>query len=666
MCEFCRRISNAASFHRCTLKSCNREYVICNQCARDLKDQCGDCGKLFCKKHNVAHAGCKDSESTDNDEQQHKKRRVEPKVNRGSSFVGNVSNDSPPQLYGPYIPQQIGPFIPQQIGPQIPQQIGPFIPSFSTSFQQSTTYGTLGNKLEHAKESIEYNPYEKQPKTEFTCFFPGYEQEKKFKLVECGAGGGELSAYLSDILPSFEIIATDVVEEETNRGWLLAAKKKRLQVRFGVSANELEKHFEAGSIDIIISAGCYGVGPSKPGASYGLARCTGRWRKTTTEEKKKKKSKNYHQKHNQQNVDEVPETEPDERFLQSAWTVLKPGGRVVLWVRNNMLFDCCNVYEKQSLGLLQQHNDKAARDPHAKLGTTNMYADIKLAALWKLAEDLGYQVMLTPVTPPSGVRFRSIDSNEDKDLGGFNVQIVCIKKTPWSCNYSMKEVPFWEDVPHEVPKPLEPEDERYTLLGFDEIPGDNDCFFHVVAHHLGTEMADVRTRLTMWLAQQLLAPPYNSIEQDQESGLIPIVTAILIGEVQANQVQLQSHNTVTTLQGKYQNLLQTLGGYPPNLVTYLAQLIWTCDDVYTLRTSLELPGRPNVTIWGENVFIPFVVCEVFQRPVRMYAKHGTTLRRIVNAGSQYQADPIEIFYNGDRHFTVIQFKVPPQEFVEEL
>lgn len=478
-------------------------------------------------------------------------------------------------------------------------------------------------------------------------------------LIEVGAGGGEYPEYYCQYLKGWQIVATDIADGPGNRGWLAHARAAGLETRFNVDANALEQHFALGSADIIVSTGCYGVGPSAPGKSYGLKRCTGQMIEESRKEKVRKQRRLGHVN------PKKPETELDDRFLRSAHGVLKPGGRLIMLLRSNVL--CGYAQQNQILcTALKRHNTSAASDPRSELQTVNLYADITWGELVELSK-VGYAIVASLARGPEGVTFRAIDSVSDVELHGFNVQLECVKSSTPSCKAIFVEQPFWAtslQVDEPAPQELPP----YEILGPDQIPADNDCFFHVLAHHLAEQLEsiqedgsdvdaeDIRIMLTSALAARLFVPPHDDFEV--------LFEGYLDGMIQADAVRLVDDAEVRELLDMYK--LVDWPDFPQSIVQYVAQLIFDHRDVERLRLGTD-PGRPNITIWGETTFLTHVAHRVFRRPIRVYATYLGQLRCIQALDGPNDAGaPINFFYDGHLHFTVIIFHGDPEAIAPRL
>jgi SAM-dependent methyltransferase len=493
--------------------------------------------------------------------------------------------------------------------------------------------------------------------------------KKKGLVVEVGAGGGEYSVFISKYLANCDVVATDISDKPTERGWLMAAQKAGLRVLYAVDANKLEAAFGLGTVDAIVSVGCYGLGPKAPGASYGLAQCTGKMKATSSKQKYRKRRKDHG------NVDEIPETAVDPRFLASAYKVLKPGGRVVMLVRNNLLFDYTLLldgrYRNSAQQLLAKHNESAALDPKAKLGTTNLFADVPWEALQTFA-NIGFEIEVSLVTPPHGVVSRSIDSDADTVLKGYNVQLTCVKTGTPKVAGVLKEQPFWATLPIVVDAApdsyLEADaEERYYIYGADVIPANEDSFFAVIAHQIGGELItgrdeggpadheDVRMMLTSALADRLFRGAHQDFEE--------LWDGFYEGRITAQDVEFSGAEDTQELLERFEELCEKFPNFPDDIRAYVPQLIWTSGDVAKLRTSTK-PGRPQVTISGDTVFLPYVVNKVFRHPVHIYYLQGETLCRVLAAEEEHQGEPIRFLYDG-RTFTTIEFAVDPATFVHD-
>jgi Domain of unknown function (DUF4157) len=131
-------------------------------------------------------------------------------------------------------------------------------------------------------------------------------------VVEVGAGEGRFSsAFARKFGDNYQ--ASDIAASTGPNGFLGEAGRSGFRTKFGVNANELDSHFRPGSLKHIVGANPFGV-KGVGGASYGLK-----------VENPKAKGKNKYL--------------PDDRFLNTARPLLKPGGSVELYGRSNVIRD---------------------------------------------------------------------------------------------------------------------------------------------------------------------------------------------------------------------------------------------------------------------------------------------------------------------------------------
>jgi hypothetical protein len=131
-------------------------------------------------------------------------------------------------------------------------------------------------------------------------------------VVEVGGGEGRFSsAFARKFGGNYQ--ASDIADSAGPNGFLGEARRSGFRTKFGVNANELDSHFPSRSLDHIVGANPFGV-KGVGGASYGLK---------VENPKGKGKAKFL----------------PDDRFLNSARPLLKPGGSVELYGRSNVIRD---------------------------------------------------------------------------------------------------------------------------------------------------------------------------------------------------------------------------------------------------------------------------------------------------------------------------------------
>ncbi len=238
------------------------------------------------------------------------------------------------------------------------------------------------------------------------------------RILEVGAGGGEFTALLFQDHPELVqcLAASDIEVLDGPRGTLRALVGTQIPRIGGLDANKLHEYFTWDSLDMIISANCYGESWRNPSLSYGLRKYTGRWNARAG----------------------TGQMEIDDRFLCSAFKVLRPGGVVAFVARSNLLF-LKNEDDKKSnrtaiytSGYLKKLNKLACRVNQQKLPTTNAFALVYPSELLELAQRLPASITVSPIIPPKGlVNTGHADKRGSETLCGFNVQITFkkIKKT---------------------------------------------------------------------------------------------------------------------------------------------------------------------------------------------------------------------------------------------
>lgn len=210
------------------------------------------------------------------------------------------------------------------------------------------------------------------------------------KVVEVGSGTARNADYLRDLVaarqtkrdPSFsaeniDYTATDIAAQD-EKGRFLKDAAPGIHTRGGVDANALENSFDPESLDAVVGANPFGDWDN-PGHSWGL-------RQTTQP--------------GQRNEDMAPDT----RFFQSARKVLKPGGKVRLFGRSDIL------------------GQKATPSPYVATTTDEL----------KEAARGGFDVHVRHVRQDPRRKFERPDTQDRdkgrKDLGEFNSEFVFRKR----------------------------------------------------------------------------------------------------------------------------------------------------------------------------------------------------------------------------------------------
>lgn len=213
----------------------------------------------------------------------------------------------------------------------------------------------------------------------------------RLRMVEVGAGTGRNSDYMRDLVlrhhtkrdPSIRpeevhYTATDIAKQGGQGGHLMEAPHG-IDTKDQVDANDLGSHFEPNSLDAVVGANPFGDWKT-PGASYGL----------------RKIDKRHAANH---------EMTFDHRFLQSAHTVLREGGKARVFARTQIL-------------------KPSTRNP-------GPFANASESDLRK-ASELGFDVHVRRVHPGTGRKFQRPDTqhhDNNQDLGPFNTEMVFRKRS---------------------------------------------------------------------------------------------------------------------------------------------------------------------------------------------------------------------------------------------
>jgi hypothetical protein len=207
-------------------------------------------------------------------------------------------------------------------------------------------------------------------------------------------------------------VATDIAKQGGQGGFLKEARNKGIPVRGGVNANELHRQLRPRSVREVVGANAFGG--NQPGASYGLARFS----RTTPDGK----------------AIDLKSREFDPRLLQSAHKVLKPGGKVRLFGRSNILrqrtlekfgkakknrpiMDLTSGQKKEAES--RGYVTKSVKKPNPYLDAT--------PEMLEQASHLGYAVHVKPIKQDPKVTFKRPDTHPGEEgipLGEFNTQFV--------------------------------------------------------------------------------------------------------------------------------------------------------------------------------------------------------------------------------------------------
>ncbi|MBM3794213.1 MAG: class I SAM-dependent methyltransferase [Acidobacteria bacterium] len=253
------------------------------------------------------------------------------------------------------------------------------------------------------------------------------------RLLEVGAGTGELTAFLlrncGARVPNLcRMLGPSDLAGQANT--LVKALEAGIAPICGVDALELANLFDASSLDIVLYSQCYG---------YGLSRLVHR------------------------------KSQIDTRFLHAAMHVLRPGGCLVMISRSNLLFYRFMQWAEDQLpceytnAVLKKINRLGCGAKDRSLQTTNQFTVVYPAQLAEMCVAEGCWAEVSPIAPPPGLtssvhndRFEEQQFEEQRDLHGFNVQIVFTKCVPGVVpvvRYLSEPSPVWDRLADYLPCP---------------------------------------------------------------------------------------------------------------------------------------------------------------------------------------------------------------------
>lgn len=189
------------------------------------------------------------------------------------------------------------------------------------------------------------------------------------------------------------------------------------------------------------------------------------------------------------------------------------------------------------------------------------------------------------------------------------------------------------------------------------VPGEGDCFFHVVAYFLGEASddvdaaLDVRRNLAAEAARRLFLPPYNNLAQ-----LTPLVwSSTDLGDL--NGVVNAATVDAANLQGLYfggPHLDNGNGGACP-LAAFVVWMQYNVAEIDQLRKGhvpdwLGAGGFANYTIWGDAAFTADLVVSHYEMAVDFYT--NVSLPQL----TENALDTVNVYVNGGNHFDAAIFE----------
>jgi hypothetical protein len=188
---------------------------------------------------------------------------------------------------------------------------------------------------------------------------------------------------------------------------------------------------------------------------------------------------------------------------------------------------------------------------------------------------------------------------------------------------------------------------QYTVH---EAEGDSNCFFHVCAGFLQMSMKDVRVALARFLAESVFDATFDVVTN------VVLNNPGAIGALTVKDTPLSQE-----LRRRYGLTFQAHPDFPLTFAQFAVYTQFTKDEVELLRKGKQ-PGRPNISIWGDDETMAYAVAQRFTATVRLYQRApNDTLQRttFLNGGNNVVVDMLY----ADLHFDAIEFHVDPHTFV---
>jgi hypothetical protein len=220
--------------------------------------------------------------------------------------------------------------------------------------------------------------------------------------------------------------------------------------------------------------------------------------------------------------------------------------------------------------------------------------------------------------------------------------------TPKELGQLLVNVLEWRKLgqPGLVAVPPMPIDPNYRIV---PVPGDGDCFFHVVGRSTAEQTALVRRRMAHRMALELFNAPYDDIRE--------LTGQVLSGVAFAPGAKVTA--VATEIRRRYALTRQHHGNrYPASIAEYVVQLQFTRAEVAAMALwQVPPPNRPAGVTWGDEDTALYVASLVYGVPARLYAHlAGDGLAIIAEYPGQDDQDGIDIYYN-HLHFDAIDFNI---------